>query len=56
MKHYEAIKQMNLNEMTGTLFAFILPWIKEDTETEKILIWKQIENFLNSEVKSVGDE
>lgn len=52
MKNFQAIKEMNLREMTGFLYTFLLPWTKAFTDKQKADLWKSIEVFLMSEVKT----
>ena len=52
MKHIQAIKEMNLHEMTGFLYTFLLPWTKAYSKEQKAHLWKSIETFLMSEVKT----
>lgn len=53
MTNYEAIKNMNMQEMAGVMFSFILPFLNGDnySKAEKIKAFKQIEDFLKKEVK-----
>ena len=52
MKNFQAIKEMNLREMTGFLYTFLLPWTKAYSKEQKDHLWKSIEKFLMSEVKT----
>lgn len=52
MKNFQAIKEMNLREMTGFLYTFLLPWTKAFTDEQKAHLWKSIETFLMNEVKT----
>ena len=52
MKNFQAIKEMNLREMTGFLYTFLLPWTKAFTAKQKANLWKSIETFLMNEVKT----
>lgn len=52
MKNFQAIKEMNLREMTGFLYTFLLPWTKAFTDKQKADLWKAIQMFLMSEVKT----
>ena len=54
MTNFEAIKKMNIREMTGMLYAFLLPWVKAYDEKHKKELWQSIVKMLNSEVKEVG--
>lgn len=51
MTNYEAIKNMNIREMTGFLFAFLLPWTKAHSKEQKEHLWKQLESFLTAQRK-----
>ena len=52
MKNFQAIKEMNIKEMTGFLYAFLLPWTKAYSAEKKQALWKSLEFFLMSEVKT----
>lgn len=52
MINFQAIKEMNIREMTGFLYTFLLPWTKAYTDEQKAALWKSIEKFLMSEVKT----
>ena len=52
MKNFQAIKEMNIKEMTGFLYTFLLPWTKAYSAEQKKALWKSLEVFLMSEVKT----
>lgn len=55
MKKYEVIKQMSVKEMTGMLYAFLLPWVGGvKDEVVKKNLWNSLEAFLNAEVSDNG--
>ena len=54
MTNFEVIKRMNIKEMTGMLYTFLLPWTKAYDDEHKKELWESIEKMLNSEVKEVG--
>ena len=56
MNNFQAIKEMNIREMTGFLYAFLLPWTKAFTAKQKKDLWISIELFLNREVKTFKGE
>lgn len=50
MTNFEAIKGMNIREMTAFLYTFLLPWSKAYSRDQKDKMWKELEKFLQSEV------
>lgn len=52
MTNFQSINEMNLREMTGFLYTFLLPWTKAYTDEQKAALWKSLEKFLLSEVKT----
>lgn len=56
MRNYEAIKAMNVREMTGVFYSFLLPWTKACSKEQKEELWKSLEEFLMSEVRNVGSD
>lgn len=57
MKKFELIKRMNVKELTGVFFSFLLPFIPgKENKAVQDEVWNKIEEFLMSEVNENGTE
>ena len=54
MTNFEAIKNMNVRELTGFLFTFVISFKKDLDEPHKKELWNSIFKMLNTDVKKVG--
>ena len=56
MDNYEMIKTMSRNELAFVLYSFVLPFMGEVSEKEKLSCMRSIKSFLSAPVGGVANE
>lgn len=56
MSNYDVIKGMSSNELAFTLYSFVLPFLEDYDEAEKLDVMRQIKAFLAAPAGGVSGE